>query len=245
MANYLDFESRYRALQNRDPDAEGKFVYAVTSTGIVCRPTCSSRLALAKNIVFFDSVDRATERGFRPCKRCRPEVCADWNHTRNCVASACSIINVWALTGKKLDVDRVAQQVGLSKWHFCRVFKNYTDYTPRKFYLLCRQGLCRVKKLPLILTRRFLARSKVASEHNGKLVAETLDFSHKSATENANSAGAIDFPELEFSDLDTPELDWCELDWCGLLDPGFLILDESGLIPSEISPAGVTTTVLI
>lgn len=213
MADFFpDFESRYHALEIRDPAAEGKFVYAVISTGIVCRPTCSSRLALAKNIVFFDTVGHAVRNGFRPCKRCRPEVVTCWNNTRNCVSRACAVIAQWASAGKKLDVDLLATLVGLSKWHFCRVFKKYTDCTPRKFHLLACQGQLRGKTLPLVVTKRFSERSKKASVDDG-IVAEILRYCQENvdadpAPREADSGSYSGPPDLD------------ELDW--LLDPKFL-----------------------
>ena len=47
--------------------------YGVTTTGIFCRFGCPSRTPRPENVVFFDAVDHAVERGFRSCKRCRPD----------------------------------------------------------------------------------------------------------------------------------------------------------------------------
>lgn len=218
MNAYLDFQSRYRALEARDPEAEGMFVYAVTSTSIVCRPTCSSRVALAKNVIFFDTVEKAIKSGFRPCRRCRPEVESGWNKSRNSVSSACSIMNQWAQTGKKLDVDQLAKQVSLSKWHFCRVFKNYTNYTPRKFYLLCREGLFPVPKLPLIRTKRFLARSKARLD----LIDQSLENTLVNCEDNGDGVTVAGFAGLESSDLDL-----LEVDWYALLNPTYGGLEDS------------------
>jgi len=53
-------------------DGGRMFVYAVTSTGIFCRPTCPSRRPLRKNTRFYDSPASAELAGFRSCLRCRP-----------------------------------------------------------------------------------------------------------------------------------------------------------------------------
>ncbi len=63
---------RWQAVATRDSAADGEFVFAVKSTGVFCRPGCSSRLPLRKNVVFFDTVAAAAAAGFRACKRCRP-----------------------------------------------------------------------------------------------------------------------------------------------------------------------------
>lgn len=156
MLFFADSESRYQALLVRNPQAEGHFVYAVTTTRIVCRPTCSSRLALRKNIVFFDSVAQAMELGYRPCKRCLPEVVSGWNRTRNCVLGACAILGQWAKTNHKLNLDLLALTVGLSKWHFCRVFKMYTGHTPRRYFVLCGKGHYLGGHIPLVQTKKYL-----------------------------------------------------------------------------------------
>ena len=57
----------------RDPQA--RFFYAVTTTGVFCRPSCASRRPLRANVRFFRSAAEAQAAGFRPCKRCRPSHC--------------------------------------------------------------------------------------------------------------------------------------------------------------------------
>lgn len=56
----------------RDPAYNGLFFTAVRTTGIFCRPTCTARPPLAKNVTYFPTADEALAAGFRPCKRCRP-----------------------------------------------------------------------------------------------------------------------------------------------------------------------------
>ena len=64
---------RWKALASRDAAADGTFVYAVTSTGIYCRPSCPSRRPRADRVRFFDTTLEARQAGFRACKRCRPD----------------------------------------------------------------------------------------------------------------------------------------------------------------------------
>ena len=60
------------AFQTRDTSYEGIFVTAVLTTGIFCRPSCSARKPLPENVEFFQTTKEALDRGYRPCKRCRP-----------------------------------------------------------------------------------------------------------------------------------------------------------------------------
>lgn len=62
----------YRALVRKDPSYEGVFWIGVRTTGIFCRPTCTARKPLQKNVEFFPRVTDALTSGYRPCKRCTP-----------------------------------------------------------------------------------------------------------------------------------------------------------------------------
>src|SRR5271168_4689121 len=62
----------WRATLERDARADGKFVLAVRSTNIYCRPSCPARRPLRQNVVFFHTREEAEKQGFRACLRCRP-----------------------------------------------------------------------------------------------------------------------------------------------------------------------------
>ena len=68
----LDPESAWQQVIARDRTA--RFFYAVTTTGVFCRPSCKSRRPLQSNVRFFGTVEEAQAAGFRPCKRCHPAI---------------------------------------------------------------------------------------------------------------------------------------------------------------------------
>ncbi len=71
--NFTDREEEFwRALQGRDSSYEGIFFLGVKTTGIFCRPICSARKPLRKNVEFFPGKVEALHAGFRPCLRCKP-----------------------------------------------------------------------------------------------------------------------------------------------------------------------------
>ena len=72
-APYAADADRWRAVRANDRAADGHFIYAVTSTGIYCRPHCPSRQPKRANVRFFRLPESARAAGFRPCKRCRPD----------------------------------------------------------------------------------------------------------------------------------------------------------------------------
>ncbi len=61
------------AVQAHDRLSDGRFVYAVTSTGVYCRPSCPSRRPRRDRVRFFEAPDAARAAGFRACKRCKPD----------------------------------------------------------------------------------------------------------------------------------------------------------------------------
>ena len=78
-AALLDSDAaRWQAVQARDPRADGVFYYAVSTTGIYCRPICPSRRPKRDHVRFFAQPDAARARGYRPCKRCHPDRVAIW-----------------------------------------------------------------------------------------------------------------------------------------------------------------------
>ena len=69
----IESDSRWDAVLARNAGFDGKFVYAVKTTGVFCRPSCPSRRAKPQNVAFYASGDEAAQAGFRACKRCRPQ----------------------------------------------------------------------------------------------------------------------------------------------------------------------------
>ena len=65
-------EARWDAVKARDAAADGAFVYGVRTTGVFCRPSCTSRAARRANVRFYPDAAAARAAGFRPCLRCRP-----------------------------------------------------------------------------------------------------------------------------------------------------------------------------
>ncbi|RLV84064.1 Bifunctional transcriptional activator/DNA repair enzyme Ada [Meyerozyma sp. JA9] len=210
---YETFDQKLQAILNRDPGAEGHFLYLVTTTKICCRPTCYSRFPMLKNVQFCNSLKEAIEQGYRPCKRCKPEQVSGWNKTRENVAKGCLLIGRAARAGKKPDFDAIAQQSGASKWHFCRSFKNYTGKTPRKYYLECLQGNDPLerKTLPLIRTKRYLQRMR---KNRGKGSGEDHTGEHTAVNSSPEEIGILtpeDILNFDFEDIQS----FWQQDWLG------------------------------
>jgi AraC family transcriptional regulator of adaptative response/methylated-DNA-[protein]-cysteine methyltransferase len=68
----IEPDPRWDAVLARNAGFDGKFVYAVKTTGVYCRPNCPSRRAKPENVAFYATGGEAAHAGFRACKRCRP-----------------------------------------------------------------------------------------------------------------------------------------------------------------------------
>jgi AraC family transcriptional regulator of adaptative response/methylated-DNA-[protein]-cysteine methyltransferase len=127
---FSDDESRWQALVHRNPAADGAFVYSVQTTGVYCRPVCPAKLARRKNVRFHATCEEAEAAGFRPCKRCKPTAEGLVERQASVVAQACRIIEE---ADEIPNLDDLANSVGMSSYHFHRVFKAQTGLTPRRY----------------------------------------------------------------------------------------------------------------
>ena len=118
------------AVTHRDLRADGKFYYAVRTTGVYCRPSCASRPARRENVDFYKSIYAAEQAGFRPCKRCRPNEPALAELRADAVAKACRTIETAACAPS---LGALAQAAGMSRFHFHRVFRSVTGVTPKAY----------------------------------------------------------------------------------------------------------------
>jgi AraC family transcriptional regulator of adaptative response/methylated-DNA-[protein]-cysteine methyltransferase len=128
-ATSLD-DLRWAAVVARDPAFDGRFVTAVETTGIYCRPSCPAKRPNRANVHFYDTAEDAEKAGFRPCKRCKPtEPFLAEQHAEK-VAEACRLIEA---AEEELKLDHLAAAVGLSPYHFHRIFKSVLGVTPKAY----------------------------------------------------------------------------------------------------------------
>ncbi|HVY09899.1 MAG TPA: Ada metal-binding domain-containing protein [Mycobacteriales bacterium] len=118
----------YRAVASRDARFDGRFVTAVTSTGIYCRPSCPAQTPKRENVRFFPCAAAAVAAGFRACKRCRPEAAPgsrEWDVRGDLAARALRAIAAGALDGQAAaaggGVPALARSLHVSDRHLHRV----------------------------------------------------------------------------------------------------------------------------
>ena len=127
----LDPETCYRAFASRDRRFEGRFVTAVVTTGIYCRPGCPARLPRRRNIRFYACPAAAEEAGFRPCLRCRPDAVPGtpaWIGTSATVNRALRLIDEGALDGA--GIEPLASRLGVTGRHLRRLFAEHLGASP-------------------------------------------------------------------------------------------------------------------
>lgn len=119
----------------RNAKADGRFVYAVKSTGIFCRPSCPSRKPRRENVEFFDSPAQAQQAGYRACRRCTP---LERDRQTQKVEAACRYID------ENLDITlsltAISRHVAISPFHFQRLFKRILGISPREYQQARRAG---------------------------------------------------------------------------------------------------------
>ena len=130
LGEFKSEDERWLAVCARDKRADGVFFFGVETTGIYCRPSCGARQPRRENVVFFDTQEEAVNAGYRACKRCKPDATKSWNEQEQMVARACRFIEA-AETAPKLEA--IAAEVGLSPYHFHRIFKEVTGVTPKAY----------------------------------------------------------------------------------------------------------------
>jgi AraC family transcriptional regulator, regulatory protein of adaptative response / methylated-DNA-[protein]-cysteine methyltransferase len=133
-------ERYWLATLRRDRRADGAFVFAVRSTHIYCRPSCPSRRPLRKNAVFFRTPNEAENRGFRPCRRCRPQ---EQHEAASLVAQSAKVLAY--STEENFRLEAIAARLKISPAKLRRAFHRMTGLSPRDFAEAARMD--RFKKL--------------------------------------------------------------------------------------------------
>jgi len=126
----------WQAVLARDASQDGSFVFAVSSTGVYCRPSCAARRPRRENVTFFRKPDEAEKAGYRACLRCRPK--AAGNGTTETVKAICRYIEQHL--DEPLTLARLSAEFHQSPFHLQRTFKSVLGITPRAYADSCRMN---------------------------------------------------------------------------------------------------------
>lgn len=125
----LSFEEMWDKIIACDRKYDGLFFTAVKTTKIYCRPSCRSRKPKKVNVEFYLDINEVEKAGFRPCKRCQPEV-EQSPHIEIVRRIITFLVNHYK---QHLILKDIANHVGLSPFYLERLFKEETSETPRTY----------------------------------------------------------------------------------------------------------------
>jgi AraC family transcriptional regulator, regulatory protein of adaptative response / methylated-DNA-[protein]-cysteine methyltransferase len=137
-AGALNSDPRWRAVLARDAARDGEFVFAVSTTGVYCRPSCAARRPRRENVCFFLTPEQAEQAGYRACLRCRPKS-FNGNAPSNGVRAICRFIEQHL--DEPLTLDLLSREFRQSPFHLQRRFKAVLGITPREYADSCRLRL--------------------------------------------------------------------------------------------------------
>lgn len=126
----MEQDPRWQAILHKDGGYKPQFVYAVKTTGVYCYADSPSKTPDIENIIFFESAEQAEAAGFRPSKRLAQNKQQLNQHYADLVAQACAIIEQ---AESSASLQQLADGVGLSSYHFHRIFKQQTGLTPKAY----------------------------------------------------------------------------------------------------------------
>lgn len=124
----METEIYWKAVQNNDTRFNGAFVYAVNSTKIYCKPSCSSKLPKRENVRFFDDFNKAEKNGFRACLRCQPKS-ETVNSQTKIVLRACQILEI----EEQVSLKNLSTELNLSAAYLQKMFKEIIGVSPKKY----------------------------------------------------------------------------------------------------------------
>jgi AraC family transcriptional regulator, regulatory protein of adaptative response / methylated-DNA-[protein]-cysteine methyltransferase len=126
MQELIDANQAWAAFSRRDRAFDGRFVGAVSTTGIYCKPSCPARHPKREHVRFYESAEAARAAGYRACLRCRPD---EVGRDRQAVAEAVRLLDAGAAPTLAV----LAARVGYAPHHFQRLFTRATGVSPAAY----------------------------------------------------------------------------------------------------------------
>lgn len=120
-------DTAWAAFDARDRSADGRFVVAVRTTRIYCKPSCPARRPKRENVTFHPDGAAARAAGFRACLRCLPD---EVGRDRVAVERAVALIGT---AEEPVTLSALAEQVGYAPHHFQRVFTRAVGVSPAAY----------------------------------------------------------------------------------------------------------------
>jgi len=130
-------EQWWNAVLSRDASRDGQFFFAVSTTGVYCRPSCPAKRPHRENVTFFRTPQAAEHAGFRACLRCKPKS-ATSNPQASLVKDICRFIE--RHLDEPITLARLSDEFEQSPFHLQRTFKKALGISPKAYADSCRMG---------------------------------------------------------------------------------------------------------
>ena len=137
-SRHTEDDPRWHSVLARDAARDGEFVFAVSTTGVYCRPSCPSRRPRRGNVEFFARPEQAERAGYRACLRCRPKAVRG-NGQVETAKAICRFIEQHL--DESVTLARLGKEFHQSPYHLQRRFKAVLGVTPREYADSCRLRL--------------------------------------------------------------------------------------------------------
>jgi AraC family transcriptional regulator of adaptative response / methylphosphotriester-DNA alkyltransferase methyltransferase len=124
-------EQKLQVVLRHDEQYDGLFFVGVKSTKIFCRPSCKSKRPLRKNILFFENSKQAEQAGYRPCKRCRPDL-LEYRPIKEIAEKVKLLLDNYFTRQRILEEE--IRRIGVTYHRMVHIFKEYYGLTPKKYY---------------------------------------------------------------------------------------------------------------
>ncbi len=131
----------YETMVKRSARFDGRYYVGIVSTGIVCFPSCRSRLPKRENVCVYSSLEEAVQAGFRPCKRCRPDHPDRHSPDAEIAHGVMGILHT--RLEEPLTLTLLAAELNMSPYHLQRIFKRVTGLSPARQLLMIRMDKAR------------------------------------------------------------------------------------------------------
>ena len=123
----MDEERAWTAFETRDRSFDGRFVVAVTTTRIYCRPSCPARRPRREHVRFLAGAEQACAAGYRACLRCLPD------EVQSDVAAVKAVRRLIEEAGGPLPLAQLGAVSGYSPSHLQRIFTRSVGLSPAAF----------------------------------------------------------------------------------------------------------------
>lgn len=133
----LNPDECWQAVLERDRKHDGKFLFAVATTGVYCRPSCPARRPHRANVQFFRRPEQAEKAGFRACARCRPKSAGDQSGRQ--IQAICRYIEQHL--DDPITLSGLGAEFHMSPFHLQRTFKRVLGVSPKAYADSCRMRL--------------------------------------------------------------------------------------------------------